>query len=579
MKIKNIEIEAFRGIPGKLSICLEKNGSCLSLLLFGDNGTGKSSIIDAVEFALQARINRTTSLKNQLFAFPLSLYRSSDSFIQVKFSDNSSTIRQILIKKTENNEEFSFSMDTSKPHDKFNLSPIVLRRRDILQFNNTPSRQKQVVFFDFLRNSEKEDWEKNPPIEYEKLLQKKNKLKELRRQKIGKLAAKLKVDTELIPLDAKKFDDFIREYLYKGLNRKQRASMTRRGIAVNIDEKIQKIVSDIKSNYKLFKSNNKELNELKRSNINRFDKSKITQEILGRISEFFTNSFNKVAHINHVEKIILKAGEESEVSLNIEVILKNGKVGNPNNVFSEAYLDLTALLLFISFLKESSNLGQSKILILDDVLQSVDSTIRLSFVDFLLKEFKDWQILISAHDRLWMNQLRILFRQNNHQFVDKEIINWEFSKGPILKNATPNLDDLLEEGIEKGQVHFVSSQTGIFLEQICNELSFSLPISVKRRYEDKYTLGDLWPGVYKILRKTNIKEHTDKVEKYLHLRNLIGAHYNSWAYSLSNSELNEFGNSAIELYRKVFCKSCNTWIKNINNEKLWRCKCKKLKIE
>lgn len=579
MKIKNIEIEAFRGIPGKLSICLEKNGNCQSLLLFGDNGTGKSSIFDAIEFALQARINRTNSLKNQFFPFPISLFKSSNSIIKVEFSDNSNTTRQILIQQTDNDDELFYAMDTSVPHDKFSLSPIALRRRDILQFNNTPSRERQVVFFDFLRDSQKEDWDKNPPIEYEKLLQKKNKLKQLRRQKIGELATKLKIDVELIPLQVEKFDDFVREHIYKGLNKKQRASMIRRGIGLKVDEKTLKIISDIKSNYDLLKTNSKEINELKRNNINRLDKRKITQEILERISEFFTISFNKIAQINHIEKIVLKAGEESEVSLNIEVVLKNGKIGNPNNVFSEAYLDLTALLLFLSFLKESSTLGQSKILILDDVLQSVDSTIRLSFVDFLLKEFKDWQILISAHDRLWMNQLRILFRQNNHQFVDKEIINWEFSNGPILKNATPNLDDLLEHEIEKGQVQFVSSQTGIFLEQICNELSFSLPISVKRRYEDKYTLGDLWSGVYKVLRKTNIKEHADKVEKYLHLRNLIGAHYNSWAYSLSNSEINEFGNSAIQLYREVFCKSCNTWIKNINDEKLWQCKCKKLKIE
>ena len=46
MKIKNIEINAFRGIPDILKLNLQGN----SLLLYGENGTGKSSIVDAIEF-------------------------------------------------------------------------------------------------------------------------------------------------------------------------------------------------------------------------------------------------------------------------------------------------------------------------------------------------------------------------------------------------------------------------------------------------------------------------------------------------------------------------------------------------
>jgi len=75
------------------------------------------------------------------------------------------------------------------------------------------------------------------------------------------------------------------------------------------------------------------------------------------------------------------------------------------------------------------------------------------------------------------------------------------------------------------------------------------------------------------------KDVAERVETFIHLRNLIGAHYNSWAYTLSTSEAYAFCSTAIDLYRKVYCKSCHTWIENINNDRQFQCKCKSLIIQ
>src|SRR3989442_8041547 len=50
-KIKKVEIEAFRGIPA-----LEIPFDSKSILLKGENGTGKSSIIEALEFFFTGRV-------------------------------------------------------------------------------------------------------------------------------------------------------------------------------------------------------------------------------------------------------------------------------------------------------------------------------------------------------------------------------------------------------------------------------------------------------------------------------------------------------------------------------------------
>ena len=46
MKINVINIKGFRGIKEELSLKLKSN----SILLFGENGSGKSCITDAIEF-------------------------------------------------------------------------------------------------------------------------------------------------------------------------------------------------------------------------------------------------------------------------------------------------------------------------------------------------------------------------------------------------------------------------------------------------------------------------------------------------------------------------------------------------
>ena len=57
MKIKSIKISAFRGIPNTLDLNLQSK----SLLLQGENGTGKSSIIDAIEFLFTGKISHLKS--------------------------------------------------------------------------------------------------------------------------------------------------------------------------------------------------------------------------------------------------------------------------------------------------------------------------------------------------------------------------------------------------------------------------------------------------------------------------------------------------------------------------------------
>ena len=89
-------------------------------------------------------------------------------------------------------------------------------------------------------------------------------------------------------------------------------------------------------------------------------------------------------------------------------------------------------------------------------------------------------------------------------------------------------------------------------EYLCNQLTINLNLSIQRKFEDKYTIGDLWPGVLKHFKKSRISDVVVDIDKLLHIRNLLGAHYNEWAISLSNQDVYNFANLVNELYDKTF---------------------------
>jgi hypothetical protein len=199
------------------------------------------------------------------------------------------------------------------------------------------------------------------------------------------------------------------------------------------------------------------------------------------------------------------------------------------------------------------------------------------FVDFLIKSFKDWQLIFSVHDRLFLNQLKTIFRRFNHEFSEIEILKWDFENGPFIIKKDTEKDNSLAIAISTSDVNLISSQAGVLLEKICNHLSYSLPISVVRKKEDKYTLGDLFQGVYKKLKRTELSETIETIEKLSFQRNLFGAHYNEWALSLCNSEILQYANSVKRLYENTFCNTCLTWVTYTSNTS-WKCACGKCNL-
>lgn len=301
-------------------------------------------------------------------------------------------------------------------------------------------------------------------------------------------------------------------------------------------------------------------------------------QLLEEISAEITTDFASMANLSHVSQITIEPRGTGD-ALEIQCHLTSGIEVEPMQVLSEGALDLLALLILLAVARACARRGQVQFIVLDDVWQSVDAVHRASILEYLFSgRFKDWQLLITVHDRLWARLIEDRARRSQFSLKTIELIRWSPTEGPQLRIgsiSTPNqLSRLISDAPD-----VVGSYAGRTLEQLADELSRAMRTPVSRATVDQYTLGELWPGVFKVIRKSNlpqqIKETAAAVEERLVLRNLYSAHYQSWAESMSAAEIVEFADRIVSLWSETHCNICGTplTLLDMTNRTIgWPCK-------
>lgn len=132
-KIKNLEITGLRGVRETLNLNLNKK----SILIYGDNGTGKSSLTDSFEWFYDNHIahlsNEEIGGRGREALRNIFLAIEDDGYININFDD-----KDLDAKKSINN---SNKIQTSNTSDYFNQyiqdsgsENLILRYRDLVEF-------------------------------------------------------------------------------------------------------------------------------------------------------------------------------------------------------------------------------------------------------------------------------------------------------------------------------------------------------------------------------------------------------------------------------------------------------------
>ncbi len=171
MKIQKIKINSFRGIPDKFEYIL----NCNSLVVTGDNGTGKSGIIDAVDFLLTGKIKRlsgegTKDISQELYGHHIDKTKIDTKIeAEIKFNNQSLTIQRLLaqpkkLHRIKGNSDIFNSLKKFLEIGQFSLS-----RRELLKFIICTDQDRSKSIQELLDISEIEKMRKIINLSYKKL--------------------------------------------------------------------------------------------------------------------------------------------------------------------------------------------------------------------------------------------------------------------------------------------------------------------------------------------------------------------------------------------------------------------------
>jgi hypothetical protein len=145
------------------------------------------------------------------------------------------------------------------------------------------------------------------------------------------------------------------------------------------------------------------------------------------------------------------------------------------------------ICLFLA-LSEELNKGLMNIVVLDDVVMSVDANHRKNLCSLLTKSFPDNQFLITTHDKHWKNQLE------HEGIVTKdgliEFYNWNLNLGPQVHYQV-NLWDKINNFIKNDDISSAAALLRKGMEEYFSYVCDSLKVQVTYKLEGGYELGDL----------------------------------------------------------------------------------------
>ncbi len=291
------------------------------------------------------------------------------------------------------------------------------------------------------------------------------------------------------------------------------------------------------------------------------------------------NYFQRIHPGEEIGNPALKVPERGTASLGLSSDF-HGTQGDPRGRFSEGHLDSLGLCLFLAIRRlHYGQRPELALLILDDVLHSVDGDHRRATADLIFEEFKDHQIVITTHDPLWFENLKASSRKYfpGRKFTQHRIASWSLETGPVWGDHLADCEWLVAPEGKAAKPADRISKAGRVLEEMLQNLCDKLQVPVPFNIKGEYTIGPLWNSFSKVARDNSefisaAGTDIDKLEQLRSLRNWVGAHWNEWASLLTAAEATEFCDAVIRLRNLTYCPTCEDFVARVAQlQGVWSC--------
>ena len=157
-------------------------------------------------------------------------------------------------------------------------------------------------------------------------------------------------------------------------------------------------------------------------------------------------------------------------SLTFEVDFMGRGTHPPHALHSEGHQDSMGICLFLA-LNEELVKGELGLIVLDDVMMSVDTGHRKDVCRLIAEQFEDCQFVITTHDRTWAKQLKQERVVDASQVI--EFTGWTLDGGPNTHRQLDLWETIqlhLEQDDVNGAAFRLRRGSEDFFEDVCNAL-------------------------------------------------------------------------------------------------------------
>lgn len=272
-------------------------------------------------------------------------------------------------------------------------------------------------------------------------------------------------------------------------------------------------------------------------------------------------------------KLFLKPNVKNSIELNADFHSEAGIT--PQSLYSESHLDTLGICIFLALAKKYND--GNTLLILDDVVMSVDENHLDRFIDLLHEETTSFShILITTHYRPWKDRYRFSRAPSHHvHFI--ELRPWSINSGIKFQNGKIDIEEL-NKALTSNDFdrQRIANLAGTVLENVLDFLSIKYQCKLARKHRNEFVLRELLDCLSSKLQKVlkvqhlaknpeglcdetvgtteqELKPLIDELKQLSAIRNQVGAHFNFDGSLVSDTDVELFGQKVSELAALLIC--------------------------
>lgn len=241
------------------------------------------------------------------------------------------------------------------------------------------------------------------------------------------------------------------------------------------------------------------------------------------------------------------------------------QVKDPTWAYSDGHLDTVAICIFLALRTfRSQQPNDPKLMVLDDIVISIDLGHARRLITLLKTAFQDHQIIILTHNGLFAHWCKSLIPG----LRKLQIKSWSLANGPAIGDY-PSAREQIDVALANGTAKEIAVRLMEMLDEWTAEARYAFAVAVPAKVGEQYTLTEIWEPMVKAIKKMGTSLGSDlggaigTLETLIDIpavRNLLGAHENEFAKEYPRNTMVEIGTAACRLVDALYCSECRSFV-------------------